>query len=517
MHRISSYSILIILILFSIVIGVKRVTSGFALSGDTGQIYIILQNIHDGLGPHNQILPSLMDLFFNKQLLTMSIEEFCKNDLISGPYSKSEYNHFQLHTYFIMYVMSLFVLFFEVPYVINVINTLAFILFIYFCYKYASKNIKWYYGVIIICLVSLHPAWSWSFIGQPYIDKIFLPFGLILIHKCETDFNSNKKILFLTIICCLIVEKVLIYVGIYLFITTIFNFKKFTNINVLLNRLLLSFIVILAFYFGIKLFLVNPYYGSSINLDPIAIFKLLQDERFLNGIISLLIISTPLLIPSLIFYKKLFIISLVMLLPNLIGNIGGAEKVGFFTHYHTLYFPFLVYGFIVSCNKFFLRYGSNKLFKLCGFSYLAFTSVFYIYIGFNSNLEIKFVPIKESEIFLNHLNTIRIMPNEHKVISKIIEQSIPTDARVSAIEPAWKYLYKYKNLVTYPFNIQSSDYLILSYEKKGTYSYFGFISYLGEGVSNKANECLMNQIILNNFDIENPIILNSSMAILRRK
>ena len=132
MNKILNIGILVALIALAVLIGVIRVNTGYALSGDTGQIYMILQNIYDGMGPHNQILPSLMDLSASKHAyLTMPIIEFCKNNLSTGPFLNSEYNHFQLHTYFVMYLMSAFVFFFKVPYVINVINTLAFILFIY--------------------------------------------------------------------------------------------------------------------------------------------------------------------------------------------------------------------------------------------------------------------------------------------------------------------------------------------------------------------------------------------------
>jgi hypothetical protein len=46
----------------------------------------------------------------------------------------------------------------------------------------------------------------------------------------------------------------------------------------------------------------------------------------------------------------------MMMVPNIIGNIGGAEKYGFLTHYHTLYFPFLIFASIM---------GYIQLIKIC--------------------------------------------------------------------------------------------------------------------------------------------------------
>jgi len=518
MNKILNIGILVALIALAVLIGVIRVNTGYALSGDTGQIYMILQNIYDGMGPHNQILPSLMDLSASKHAyLTMPIIEFCKNNLSTGPFLSSEHNHFQLHTYFVMYLMSAFVFFFKVPYVINVINTLAFILFIYISFRYASKNIKWYYAIAIITVVAFHPAWSWSFIGQPYIDKIFLPLGLLIINECEKEFNSNKKIFILIILAGLIVEKVIIYVGIYLLTTSILNYKNFKNKKILILRILFSVVMLLGVYFGIKLFMITHWYGSAVSLNVFTILNLLQDQRFFNGFITLLIVSAPLLIPSLVFRKKLFIIAFGMLVPNLIGTIGGAEKVGFFTHYHTLYFPFLVYGFIFSCNSYFTKYVRSNLAKFIGILYLLFSAVFYILVGFNSNLQLQFVSVKNSDIFIKHLNTIWNMPNEFNKISATIDNIIPKDAMVSTIEPGWPYLYKHKDLVTYPFNIKTSDFLIVNYTKiNNSYTYYGYISYLGKEITDQANACLMNKIENSNFDTANPVILNSSMAILKK-
>ena len=109
-----------------------------------------------------------------------------------------------------------------------------------------------------------------------------------------------------------------------------------------------------------------------------------------------------------------------------------------------------------------------------------------------------------------------MMPNEHTRISELIGKTIPPESTVSTIEPGWPYLYKYKKIVTYPFNIETSDFLIVNYEKKDSFKYFGYISYLGEEITEKANKCLLDKIILGNFDINNPIILNSSMAILKK-
>jgi hypothetical protein len=44
------------------------------------------------------------------------------------------------------------------------------------------------------------------------------------------------------------------------------------------------------------------------------------------------------------------------MLPNIVGNIGGAEKTGWLTHYHSYYFPILSFsaavGFVNIYNKF---------------------------------------------------------------------------------------------------------------------------------------------------------------------
>src|SRR5207302_1111825 len=56
------------------------------------------------------------------------------------------------------------------------------------------------------------------------------------------------------------------------------------------------------------------------------------------------------------FEWRLALIAAAAMLPNVIGSIGGAEKVGWTTHYHSVYLPFLVaaalFGFGSLWNRF---------------------------------------------------------------------------------------------------------------------------------------------------------------------
>jgi hypothetical protein len=52
-----------------------------------------------------------------------------------------------------------------------------------------------------------------------------------------------------------------------------------------------------------------------------------------------------------IFNIRFFLIALSSLLPNLFISIGGAEKTGLTTHYHSFYIPFLISGAVFGFIK----------------------------------------------------------------------------------------------------------------------------------------------------------------------
>src|SRR5439155_10104485 len=90
---------------------------------------------------------------------------------------------------------------------------------------------------------------------------------------------------------------------------------------------------------------------SSASLNFISIISMNGEAA--RAIYKFLFINVLLLVPFGIFAKRWAFIALCSLIPNLIGSIGGAEKLGWTTHYHSYYFPFLIIALIVGASALF--------------------------------------------------------------------------------------------------------------------------------------------------------------------
>jgi hypothetical protein len=184
------------------------------------------------------------------------------------------------------------------------------------------------YWTVIVIFVS-YPAILWSGLGQFYPDRLFLIFFPIFLLYLNGLCSSDKKIdltLFFAFafFSASMTERSSIYVAIACFIFSL-TAKK--------NRL-----VILGT--GILFLLWSLIYYRYISTDdyPNSFF---DQAKSLEGLKSLLL-SVPTLkliifhIPGVLLLRRMPDLQAFLLLsiaPNVLGNIGGAEKIGWVTHY----------------------------------------------------------------------------------------------------------------------------------------------------------------------------------------
>lgn len=513
---------LLAIILLTAPLTYVRVNSGAGFMGDTGQMYMVLENIHDGRGPFNPILPSEVEYFFGKSLPATDSSKLCGMALETPHFEAASYNHFKFHLYAIYYPASLLLYLFDAPYVVNGLNIFSFLFFLFLAYKISQKSeTPTFISIFTVIAISLHPAWSWSIMGQPYADRMFLPFGLLLCHYAEERKKPIYALLAILALSALIVEKVPVYAGGFLIAYAILFYKDFPNKRDVLGRLLAGISALIYFYLVVNHSLVNEYYASNVPHTLTGLIGLIKnifsDERQLNGVKSLLLVNAPLLLPALIFKPRLFLIAFVLLLPNIIGTIGGAEKTGFLTHYHTLYFPFVVYAFIKGIAEFYRRISRVRAIGIFT-SYMILIASFYLFLGFDGTQKIKLTNSPSTNFYATNFYSISKNLSAYRNLSTLVESNIPSNAKISTIEAGWPYLYKFQNLSMYPFNIEQSNFLFVGYRKDaGQFYYSGFEGYLGPQQNRIVNDCLNIKIRKAGYDIDSPIILSPSLAILKRK
>jgi hypothetical protein len=505
-NSIFAFSVFIALTIFLTFI---RVNTSIGLYGDTGLHYNLLQNIIDGNGSASNIYASINDFLFKSGLTTQTFQTVCEYAMRNITYSELDINFFNFHTYYILYPLSYLSPLITVPYIIQgtaIFSFLFFALIFYFiCRKYLPSRIT---AIICTLIITMHPAWSWSIMGQPFIDRLFLPFGLLIFYYC--DIGKIKYSFFLSLIAILINEKIAIYLALFYF-TYAFVFYKKSSSDYAIKCVIFGFLFSILSFVAVKFLLNNPYYSSAILSSPNAIINYISDENNLNGVITFLLINISLIALNFIKNIKYVIIALVMILPNIFSNIGGAEKVGFFTHYHTLYFPFLAYCFIKSIQQTITTSKSNNKYY---FSHLIFLIIFYISLNINSTRTIS-INFNLNNFYINKFYTSYTNYLNYSNLVSEIKDLIPKNSIISASEPSIPYLYNYKNVFLYPINLKHSDFIAIPYSvTNGSYRYQGYFGYLGDVHNLNTNSCLYILMEQYGFKVQAPIFISPGFAII---
>jgi len=504
-----------ILLLLTLITTILKIRFDTYISGDTGQYYSIIFNIHKGLGSFNTFLPTLVDFAFIKGLASLSAEQLCAMDFNVPNYPVDNFYHFKFHFYAILYPISLLLYLFDTNTVVQGINNFSFLSTLFIIYLITQKKgAPIWLSLLILIAISFHPAWSWSITGQAYVDRLYLPFVIVFFYLTEHQKNSEVMLYVIASISALIVEKILIYNTIF-FISFAFLFPK--NKKIFLSRIIYGVISGIIFFSIVKFYLDNSYYKSTIPTNVESIKNLFSMDYFVNGFISFLAINILFLLPSLLVRRKFFILAIILMAPNLIGNIGGAEKIGFTTHYHSLYFPFLIYIFSSSILDI---YNSKRIKNYLISIYIALISFSFFLISFNSKNLINYDLENTRNNYIYYFYNLYVNKPRNLINSQLsIDSLIPLTAKVSTIEQGMPFLFKHLDTHLFPLNILSADFLVVSHQiNNGKNYYFGYQGYHGISHTNQVNDCL-NKIIMDSslFDTENPISLAPGMVILKKK
>jgi hypothetical protein len=212
------------------------------------------------------------------------------------------------------------------------------------------------------------------------------------------------------------------------------------------------------------------------------------------------------------------------MLPNVFGNIGGAEKIGWSTHYHITYFPFLIYAASKGYIKIWLKCKS-LLYRII--LYLFIVIIIFLYTGLYlyslDNLKISYAQILDNA-WVKTVRTISDYFDEKGSYAYIYKRTkrirdvIPENTIISVPEFLMVSLYKNRNICYYPMGLDDADYIIVTIvninSKPPIYS--GAVTYLGEENRKKLDEYLVKCMDKNGYDIYNPVVIDN-IAIIKRK
>lgn len=481
--------------------------------GDSAIVLQMLDSVQKTGKVYSEAGGSAADLIFDRRLVSLSLEEIKKIDL--APSTKKPMGGLSWHLYLILYLFMPFG-FMDLTILFSAVTVLSFVSMLVVCYFYLRKaGVAVLTSILFVLLAMSHPAFSISIFGQLYIDRFFIGFAAIFAFLCSIK-NRNKFLFILIALlgASVVMERTGLLLGMFAVLHFILYFDKkdkaariklFTGIGLAL----LSFI-------ALKLFIDNLCYGGYLITSVSAYLNYLKLPGVIEKILIFIFFSSMLWLLS-IFDWRASIIALIMLLPNLFGNIGGAEKTGWATHYHTYYFPFLVWAATMGLIK---LYGKTKHWiasiVLCVFIVLTCTKNPYTP-GFSfSNVKDNIIvrSIREARIYFLEGNAKKIT-----AITEEFRNSIPKGSKISAVEAAWCPFYNRAHIYYYPLGIKDADYVILLAQKIDEgYKYSGFISYRGPQVAAEIDEYLLKKLEEYGYDLKKPVYVSPwGHAVIGRK
>lgn len=514
-------SILFVLATMITYVQYHKFVHGSPVRADTGFLLEMTENIANGKG-HISSIHAAMNNFFRNKLQTLPAEEYCDKEL--GKEEQEFRVVFESHRYYITYVTALFAKVFDTKTIYYTTHVFGFFIMLYMLYKILREaEVPIISSVLFLSLVFVYPAFSLSMSGQLYAERFFIPFSIIFLYFLNKKDLNLIGLYSSAFLICLVSERSPLMMGIFIFgyLVLFWNSleKKRKIHSVVIATALLSFAL-----YSMKVLRESNIWYSQGNFMPSSIGDLMArftNPAFLDNLLVFGIVSFFFLGVFTLANWKYFLMAFVMMLPNILGNIGGAEKYGYLTHYHTLYFPFLVFAAVLGYIKLMHKIKENKNYYI---SYIFLVGLILLsssYSPYSRNISIK--NMIDENALLKDINLYPDIFDKHSFLRQYlgnfnkISDAIPDGAIVTSGEMAQVILWKNKINYFYPMGIDIADYAVLFVTKvDDKYEYSGVVSYLGAEETKKIDKCMIERMHKLGYDFENQLIINN-FAIIKRK
>lgn len=496
-------------------------------NGDTAFLSELTENISSTGIASSHILSSSHELQINVGIYGMMADDLIKLPLPATDY-QNEYV-LKYHTYYILYLLAPLNWLIPVHILLPFLTVLSFLGMLYALYFFLRENnISSLWATLFCILISAHPAWNFSIYGELYVDRFFLLLGFLYVLSVHARRPNYYLIAILGILCLISNDRIGLYTGAFSIGYSILFFKK-AKLKYLSVIFLFGIFSVGYSIFAMKVLLskvgAGGTYDSWLTVSILINFLnyLNKYPNALNNFVLFSAVNISMFLILGFFSWRSMIIALGSMIPNILGNIGGAEKTGWSTHYHSSYFPFLVWALAeayIGMNRIEGKYRSIKYLK-----YLMTSVGILFYLFFNpfsiQNNQFSLLPKNDYALFktINSIFSGKNHPSFKKYeTARQIRESIPEGSIVSTVYTATTYFYNNRRIYYYPLAIDDADYLVLHYrnlELKPP-EYFVWVNY--DPTENiKMNKILNKRLLENGYDVFNPMIFDFNYAVIKRK
>lgn len=518
----------ILLGIFCMAVSIFLVTcsyyNGMRYVGDTALFAQITKNIAYLGKAESNIYANTQD-FIDRGIAGMPIDERMASEEAFTPPKEQTRNILQFHAYYILYLLAPLCYFMSSFTCVTIAQSIAMALSLFFSILLMrEKKIPIaVIGVTCLMLIS-HPGWSMPAVyGAFYPDRLFMATGMYLVWACDKENFSKIHFVISALLCLLVGERGALYAGMFILAYTVFYWgekKEGRGIKI-------GFGIGLVSYAGImlKLVLSNLYYsdlGGQLNF-----LSYLSDPTNRQRVVLFFIINVLLFALVGIVEWRAFVIGCASMIPNLIYNLGGAEKIGWTLHYHVFYFVFLMWAVTKGSIKLYKMFESkieNKAMKCLPsvFLMLCFSTLISLIDPVDLSVDFSIRNMKNN-ILINSIAEIKYTyfsggKELREGYNEFIQNNIPEDSQVTTIEQAMVDLQD-RNIYLLPLGIDTANVAIMTYSLINDEPIFGGSVIYGTAEDNRVfNKWVMEHMKDIGYDFDNAKIYPAyGVAIIERK
>lgn len=427
----------------------------FHMAGDSAGYVDLINRVTEYGDMRSNVFMSPYPLF---DLTGKTASQYCISNFDNKYFGTSFYH---LHSYLVVYLFAAIHNITGINSVIlsSYINGIATFAIFYYIYlisrKYKLSKIE---SIAIVLACAFFTPLIGAISGQFYYDRLFIPIALLGFYYSSFYEGKLKNIILIIILifASSISERSALMMGVFIILLNIIN-KSTRDYKIIF----LSIIPVIYYIYW------NKYIQSGIYLNNTSLPQLIHNFTMLfklDGEYSalsrkFLFTILPLLATSL-FSKRFFYICLIFIIPNLVISVGGAEKTGYVTHYHTFYIPILIIGTIMGYAniKFIIKSKFTIIFLLIIIALNSYSSVGKLFVV---SPTLTHSLLSDSRLLITNSDIRSSSDNRVKLFSELM-WGINTKSTISASEFIMPILVNlnYKNIRYFPIGIYDSDYVI---------------------------------------------------------
>lgn len=459
---------------------------------------------------------------FNYHFSGKTAAQVARDPLAGSP--STEDNIFTWHTYYILYPVALLARIMPVQialfgtYMLSFIGTIVLAYFILRKYGLPAAAAAWF-----CLLVMTYAGWAQGLQGQFFPDRLFLLPALAFMYLISRSRSSRAGIIATALVCASVTERAplvaggftLAYLALYWRSASDRYFKAAVGVALIV-------IAFIAFHS-----LANTENGVYLARNVGKLLKWFSNPVYVHMTVLFVLVDLTLLAVA-FFEWRAALIAMLLMVPNVIGTIGGSEKIGWAGAYHSYYMPALIWAAMAGFTALYRKTNARKAWApyAAAAALIAYAALLNPF----SYARIDFSPANVSSTFFPQLaSNLRDYRDgafqAHDKNDAAIRRAVPEGSSVTADESAMPILYKNRTLNFFPLDLEHADYAVVSTAAFQdpenvaiTAGGAGFSARrLGEGGAKKINETIFARMKRDGYDMAHPLtFIPPSLVVIKR-